>query len=451
MEAQLKKSDSRHAIDEGTLDAVKIGAAESYLSALGVFLGASPIQLGMLATLPPLIGAMCQSAGVAAMEFVQSRRSLLVSFTRAQAFLVFLIALLPLFFSPGLQAAGFLILFTVLYHLTIGIIQPVWNSLVGDLIPPEQRGGFFSARNTRMALATFLSMILAGQVLSISKEYSHPAYGFLVIFLLSAFARFSCSWFSAKLANPIRLTERSSKFTFWQFISKWRHSNFVRFVIFVASMQFAVNIAGPFFSLYLLRDLGFSYSQFTAIIAALFASQFVVMRFWGSIADQFGNKKILAVCAWPMALNPFLWFISGNIYWLLVAQFICGLFWAGFNLSIASFVFDVATPQKLARCVAYQAIVTGTFVFIASLLGGALIEYGGAFLVFDHGFDTPHSPLFTVFFLSGILRLGVAIFLLKGFKEVRNVKHISHKELYLRIVSIRPLTGLAFGVFGKGK
>jgi MFS family permease len=440
----LSTRSSKSLVREGLLDAAKMGASETYLGAFGVFLGGAPLQIGALATLPPLIGAIVQVIGMRLSEYAKSRRNVLSHLMQLQALLLLPIASIPFLFDSGSTAVTALIGVVVLYHVTIGMIAPIWNSLVGDLLPPLSRGEFFGFRNKWMAIVTFSAVVIAGQTIHWFDKFGLDALGFVIVFLLSAVARsFSARAFRG--VDDVALhVPNESKFTFWQFLSRAKYSNFVRFVLFVSCMNFAASISGPFFAMYMLQDLSLSYSDYTVVVAAAVLAQFVVMRSWGLMSDQFGNRTILKVCGSLVTLNPVLWLISSNFWWVLFIQFYSGIFWAGFTLAAANFVFDAVTPPKRARCVAYQAIVNGVLVFFGSFVGGWVVHLVPMSWVAHLGVWVPHSKFLALFVLSGALRLCVMLFLFPAFKEVRQVESIRSHQLLIRVTSLRPLWGGTF-------
>lgn len=448
----LKGSTGRSLVREGAFDAVKIGAAESYLGAFGVFLGGTPLQIGALATLPPLFGAMLQTIGVKLVERVQSRRTVLSYLMHAQGVLLLPIALLPFFAASSHQAVILLIALTVLYQATIGIIAPVWSSLAGDLIPAEARGQFFGYRNRTMSVATFLALLAAGEVIHQFSKVEYTALGFLVVFMISGFARVLSALAFKGIDDPPLHVPEDSKFTFWQFISRVKYSNFVRFVLFVSTMNFAVAVAGPFFAMYMLKDLALSYMQYTTIIASAVVAQFVVIRAWGRLSDQFGSKKILKVCGWMVATNPIWWLVSDQVWFLVLLQCWSGFFWAGFSLAAANFVFDAVSPPKRARCIAYQGIVNGVLVCAGSITGGVLVTYLPHEQLPHVGLWVPNSPFLILFSLSGLIRLIVMSLLFPAFREVRAVQRIRSHEILIRVSSLRPMSGATFAfVSGRGR
>lgn len=440
----LTSRSSKSLVREGLLDAAKMGATETYLGAFGVFLGGVPLQIGALATLPPLIGAILQAVGMRLSERAKSRRTVVARLMQLQALLLLPIALIPFLFDSGGKAVTALIGVVVLYHITIGLIAPIWNSLVGDLLPPLSRGEFFGFRNKWMAIVTFSAVILAGQTIHWCSEFGFEAWGFVLVFLFSAAARtFSAKAFRGVDDVALHVPDES-KFTFWQFIGRAKYSNFVKFVFFVSCMNFSASISGPYFAMYMLQDLSLSYSDYTFVVAAAVLAQFVVMRSWGMMSDQFGNRTILKVCGTLVAFNPVLWLISSNFWYVVFIQFYSGIFWAGFTLAAANFVFDAVTPPKRARCVAYQSIVNGTLVFSGSFVGGWIVHMVPMSWVEHLGVWVPHSKFLALFALSGLMRMCVMLFLFPAFKEVRQVESIRSHQLLIRVTSLRPLWGGTF-------
>jgi MFS family permease len=212
-------------------------------------------------------------------------------------------------------------------------------------------------------------------------------------------------------------------------------------------INLGVSFSAPYFSLYMLRDLGLDYMAYTFVIAIGNISQFLTFRHWGRISDRFGNKKILNLCGWGMSLVPILWLGPPNILFFVFIQIYGGIIWSGFNLAIANFLFDAVTPPKRARCVAYQGLMNGIAVFTGSLIGGLTASHLPESITIGPIFWKPVSMLLMVFLISGIIRFIAAYIFLKKFKEVREVEPISEGELIFRISHIRPIAGATFSLF----
>jgi MFS family permease len=442
------RNPSLHAsIRDGVSHAFMLGSGENYLGVFGIFLHATTLQVGLLSTLPQFFGAVMQWAGAASMERLRSRRKAILSGAIVQAVSLLLIAILSLIPLRPADAVTLLLGLMVIYHGANGVAVPIWNSLMGDLVPSGIRGRFFGSRNRLTGMSTFGALLLAGATLHILKLADRAAFGFMIIFTAAFVARVNSARWLAKHEDPEFAISPEQAFTLGQFLRRSPRSNFARFVFFFAAINFGVAFSSPYFALYMLRDLHFSYIEFTIVTGMATVSQFLTFRYWGELTDPFGSKKILNLCGWGVAIVPMLWLVSSQIVYLLIIQIFSGLVWSGFNLASANFMFDAVSPPKRARCVAYQGLVNGFFVLAGSLAGGVAAGH------LPEGFQlgpwtwTPPFMLPVIFLLSGLLRLLAAVIFLPRFNEVRPVEPIRHREILFRVSQIRPIAGATFSIF----
>jgi len=441
----------RYSILDGLGGSISQGSGETYLSAFGIFLKAAPLQVGLLATLPPLIGALLQGFGVWLMERFLRRRQILVILAAILSLIWLPVALLPVVLGPGGKTVTILILLICLYFALAGFAAPIWNSLIGDLVPSNSRGRYFGFRSRKCGLAVFLAMILAGQVLHIFEKAGLAEFGFLLIFLMAAFGRVMSSYWLSKYDDPPLHVSAEDRFSFIDFLRRAPASNFAKFAFFIATINLAVNFAGPYFAVYMLRQLNFSYLQYTLIGASAVIAQFLTLQHWGYLCDRFGNKKILNVTAVGVALSPIMWLFSAQTWYLVLIQLYGGFVWAGFNLAVGNFLFDAVSPPKRARCAAYQAIINGIFVLCGALLGGWYASHVPAASLAEKLWILPPSVYFQLFLISGLMRLAAAAVFLPLFAEVRPVEAIHHPKLIFQILHLRPLSGATFGPLSNGR
>jgi MFS family permease len=159
------------------------------------------------------------------------------------------------------------------------------------------------------------------------------------------------------------------------------------------------------------------------------ASIFTIGR-WGKIADKTGNLKVIKVSAFFIATIPLWWFVNHHPAYLLFVQIMSGCVWVGFNLCAVNFVYDAVTPAKRTRCLAYYNVCNGLAICLGSLAGGFLARN----LPLLGGYR-----LLSLFLFSSMCRFTVA-FLMRGIiKEVRQVEHISNRDLFYSMVGLRPM------------
>lgn len=438
----LSQPNQRDSLDASVRDAMgyatMVGAAETYLSAFGIFLKISTVQIGLLSALPPFLGACAQLLSVRLLDFIPSRRQLIVFGARLQALSLLPIALLPFLFADTRDAAPWLIGLVIIYHMAVGIAAPIWSSLIGDLVPFELRGRFFAFRNQRAGIATLAAVTLAGCTLHLFDGLGATAWGFVLILLVAMLARLRSAFWITRHEDPIYSAPRSSYFSFFQFVRRIRHSNFTRFVFFVSLINGAAAFSAPYFAIYMLRELQFPYIEYTLVTAAATVSGILALQHWGSLVDTFGSKRILSFCSFGVSIVPALWLFSAHPLFLILVQLYSGFVWAGFNLAAATFMFDAVSPPKRARCAAYQAVVNATCVLLGSLLGGYIAEHLPRTLSLVFTEWTPASPFLLIFLASGMMRLSTSLLFLRRFNEVRPIEEPRSLGMVFQSLHFKP-------------
>ena len=443
-----KKTYSRslaYAIKDGIYFAIMGGAGESYISPFAIFLKLTNSQIGLLASIPQLLGAFMQLLSVGLLKRLKNRMPLIIYGVIAQALSWIPLLILPLIFQP--YAPILLIISVTAYYIFGNLSTPPWNSLMGDIVPESTRGAYFGYRNRIMSIYSLGAIALGGLLLHGTAKTGKPWIGFSVLFVSAVIARLLSAYSLSRMENPYYHIDDKNDFSLIEFFAGFRHSTFVRFVIYTGLMHFSVMLAGPFFAVYMLRDLKFSYLQFMIAAAVAVLMQYFTLHNWGKFGDKFGNRKVLEITGLTLPIVPVLWLFTDNFYFILVIQMLAGLTWAGFSLSMANFIYDAIPSPRLAKCVAIFNILNACGIFLGGSLGGWLSGYlPGSISIFDIRIHII-SNLQWLFLISGILRLIVSLIFLPTIMEIREVEPITFKELIIRVSSIKPLSGLKFDLF----
>src|SRR5919106_493475 len=134
-------------------------------------------------------------------------------------------------------------------------------------------------------------------------------------------------------------------------------------------MSFAVNLAGPNFTLYQLRELGMGYFTFVALEAvSAFATLFAVTH-WGQAADRVGNRKILLLTSFLIPFLPLLWIPTTNLLYLGMVLAFSGVAWAGFNLCSVNYLYDATRQGNRVRYLSYFNAGMGIAAGMGALTG----------------------------------------------------------------------------------
>ncbi len=444
-EQQVEKS-LQHSLKDAGAYAVMVGMGETYLSAFALFLRASVPQIGLLASLPPLLASLVQLFSAWLGRWTGHRKMIVLAGASIQASAWLPIIALP--FVIREHAVTALIVCVILYYCGAHLSAPQWSSMMGDIVPTRRRGRFFARRTRIVSLVTFVSLTTGGLALQLSSGGEATAIGFIVLFSIAMLARFVSVYHLSKMHDPrgqVAVLEVPADRGWWQ---RLRHSNFARFSIFFALVQFSVAIASPYFTVYMLRDLQYSYVAFTANTGMAILAQFLTLNQWGRISDVFGNRRILSATGIMIPLMPILWVVSSNFWYLLVIQVLSGFAWAGFTLSASNFLYDLIARDKRATYLAIHNVLASIGIFAGAMLGGFL----GANLpvsieAFGHTFAWA-SPLLGVFVISTVARAIIVTLLVPKIREVRNVRPISFTDLIFRVTRVNALAGVFFDIVG---
>lgn len=352
-----------------------------FLIAFALELGASNIIIGLLAAIPAL-AELVQIPSVGLIEKFRNRRIITIVTSVMSRGLWIVIALIPFLFSP-VAGVYCLVLFLILYSCISSVKHCCWKSWMKDLIPDEILGLFFSRRMAlSFALATVLSLS-ASFFLDIwqSNNQNTPVYGYSIIFLAGSLIGLAGTYFLIKTPEPRMITTPGiplrHRLTEW-----YSDVNFRNLIIFLSLWCFAVNLAAPFLTVYLLKRLSL---DITIVILLSIVSQVCsIMSFplWGNIADRFSNKSVLNV-AGPLFLLCFLALTFTNLPnphaltmpLLVIIHIIMGLSTAGVTLAAGNIGLKLAPKGSATSYLAGISIFTALAAGISPIIGGYFVDH----------------------------------------------------------------------------
>lgn len=427
----------RYGIREGAFQALMQGGGENYLSAFALLLHATPFHIGLLSALPQLVGTWAQLLSVKVLTKLRHRRPLILGGAAVQAMMW--LPLLALALLAPANGPWLLIACAIAYYASGHFAVPAWNSLMADLIHPDGRGLYFARRAKTMAFMSFSMLCVSGLILHWADAHRLLWVGFAIIFLAAALARSLSTYCLTRIDEPVAAPTREAEFQILEFLRHEKGSNFRRFLLFSSLMHVCVLMSGPYFVVYMLRDLHFTYLEYTIWLAAGATGQFLTYKPWGRLGDRYGNKKLLVVTGFLVPVLPVLYLFSTDLRYVTAVNFSGGVVWAGLGLGLQNYVFDAVRPEDRAKGVALWNTLNAIGWFCGALLGSWLATVLPRELTLL-GWSRPlASNLQLVFCLSGLGRLLVSLGLLGTFQETRRVEDISHRELAAELPLVKPL------------
>lgn len=158
--------------------------------------------------------------------------------------------------------------------------------------------------------------------------------------------------------------------------------NFRRLITFLGTWNLAVNLAAPFFTVFMLTMLHMDMTMVMGLSVVLLVPNVLLIGVWGRYADLFSNKTILAVCGPMFILAIFAWtfvmFPDQHRYTLhmlvaihLVAiHVLMGVATAGVTLASGNIGFKSASKGEATAYLAVLSLVNALAAGLAPICGG---------------------------------------------------------------------------------
>ncbi|OIO27123.1 hypothetical protein AUJ14_00260 [Candidatus Micrarchaeota archaeon CG1_02_55_22] len=419
-------------IKDGAAFSVMAGFGDSYRAPFALALGASAAQVGLLTSIPQLLASLAQPFAYKFNYAFTNRKKFVLDMVTLHALAWPLMLFIPLALSDFKVEA--LIALASLYAVFGAIANPAWSSWMAELVPEEKRGGYFGKRNEILVAALLVSMIAGGVILGFAQNALF--WGFGILFVTAFIARLVSRHYLSKMIEPLPLEARVPYFGPIDYFRRDRRHPMKTFTLFLFFTNFTVNVAAPFFVVYMLRDLGFDYFTFTFIISAGMVARFLSNSYWGKLTDKYGNRIILRATGILIAVVPFLWLFTPDYRVLALVEMFSGFAWAGFELATFNYIISVNSREKTANMVANHNFYNGLGIVAGAAIGSLLtVAFAGQEFFWMGG-------LLLVFLASGLLRLLVAAYFLPRIRDNRLTLGVSEREFFWKATAVYPTRGL---------
>ena len=403
-------------IKEGCAAGVSSSIGETYITPMALAVNTQPLQIGFLNSIPGIAGPLAQLFGSKLMESL-SRKKIVMLFVLMQALLWIPIGLLAVLVHFNILTSNAPIYLIIAYTIVViagSVAHPAWFSWMGDLVPASDRGKYFSLRNRAIGTTGLVTVLAGAFMLDLFKTQGYILLGFALLFAIASTSRMISYILLGKQYSPKFRVLKRDYFSFWQFMKKM--DNYGKFSIYLAFFNGAIMIASPFFAVYMLQYLKFSYVTFMIISISSTVVYLLSIPIAGKFSDRYGNVKLMHVANVLFILTPILWIFIKNPFWLIgIPQVISGLANAAFIIAATNFNYDAVSPEKRGLCVSYNNILVGAGMFIGPIIGGLIVNY-------YH--PSALNPYLFLFGVAAFFRLVVGLIFLPGIKEVKKIKYI---------------------------
>lgn len=362
------KCDLRASMIDGAAFGGMVGFGETYLPAFALAAGLGEMVAGLTGSLPLLAGGVMQLISPHAVRQLRSHRRWVVACAAIQA-LVFI----PLVIASitGTATAGVVLLSAAVYWAAGLATGPAWNTWIGSLVPGALRARFFARRTWVSQACVFAGFLGGGLLLQATSERGLQA--FALLFTLAGLCRLvsvvALYWHSEPV--PMHATMKQIP---WRRV--WHHlqaSSGGKLLLYLVVVQAAVQMAGPFFTPFMLQKLQFGYGELAGLLSLAFLAKVFSLAWWGRVARIIGARNLLWIGGVGIVPLSFGWVVSQDLAWLGVVQIVSGVLWAAYELAFFLLFFESIPDEERTSVLTFYNLLNAIAWVCGSLLGAALL------------------------------------------------------------------------------
>jgi MFS family permease len=350
------------------------------LTAFAMHLGASNIMVGVLAS-APFLSQLLQLPAILLVERTRTRKRIAVLTSIAGRLMLAVMAGAALFVSP---ASLWIFLVAQFVLCGLGAVGScAWNAWLRDLAPESRLGQVFARRTLWLTGISLILGLAAAMALQLTPAGSQARnLIFAAMFAAGCVTGLISARVVAAMPEPQMPPAAGSSRLYDLLRRPLSDANFSRLLVFVASWQFAVNLATPFFTVFIVRQLRFDVSFVLVLSVVSQIANLLALRLWGTLSDRFANKSVLAVCA-PVYVFAIVAMIGASqladrtliAAWLVLLHGLMGASVAGVTLASTNIALKLSPKGEATAYVAANAMVIALAAGLAPILGGMLAEF----------------------------------------------------------------------------
>jgi MFS family permease len=363
------------------IDAIGVGTAGAAAPFLPVFLtrlGASPVQVGLLTSMPGFTGFFL---ALWVGRFLQRQRNVVPWFSIARLLVISTYALTGLipFFVPDNILIPVILLIWALATLPQTMVSVGFSVVMNAVSGPEGRYELMSRRWSILGLTTAVTVAIAGQVLDSIGFHLNYQLVFLGLSLGGLISYYFSSRIKIPDTEPVHISTKGSILSslrdYYHLVR--REPAFVSFTLKRFVYLFGITLGTPLFPLYFVRQLKASDAWIGLLYTAQTAVLVVGYFFWSRQSRRRGSRFVLLATTLAVSLYPGLVALTKDQTLIFVYATLAGIFQAGIDLVFFDELMRTIPPRysptfvSLAQSAQYLASI------VAPLVGTYLSEHIG--------------------------------------------------------------------------
>lgn len=374
----------------------------AFLSGYIGYLGADDSLNGIIGSVPVLLCSLQMFSSVV-LENLRQKKFLIACFALIHRLLLSSIFFVPLAVNGNGGRLAAVVAIYVVAHFFGAFIGTGTGSWLLSLVPETIRGTYLGRKDAFAFGFTTVLSLLCGRILDWLRGGRQDLIGYYVIGLFVLSIAFTDFWCLSSIKEPPQEPHRRSLKA--AVVDPLLDGEYRKVIGLYMFWNLALQVAGPFFSVYMVTGLSLDYTYITFLGLISSSVRVVAACLWGRLADKTSWLHAARLSMLLLGLVHASWLFMTPATCLIlqpILQALSGAAWGGIAIAVFSLQYQYAPADKRVSYVSANSSYAGLFGFFATLLGAFLLKLLpdvriGSFTV---------TGMQMIFLLSGVLIMG---------------------------------------------
>jgi MFS family permease len=403
-------------------------------------LGATAFDFGVIASLASLVIVFQVVSGMLTAR-IRRRKPVWMAVCISHRLLFALVLAAPFLFEDQRWRIWWIIGVLFVHDALAQLSAPMWLSWMADLLPPDSLNRMWGVRLRAVTAAQVAASVIAALVIGYFEGRDQVILGFTILAAVGILAGVADILLFIPVPEPPNECPPDPRV--WKVISQpLRDRTYRPFFVFMLYWHFAMMLAAPFFTVYMISSLRMPALQAQLINTGVLVGQMLASPFWGHFCDVYGVRPAIQLSLTLKTFTIFGFIVVPPIPAVYHPAFavilvLDGMMNAGLALGMQGAMLQASPRQNRAMYIAtVNFLAVGLAGIVSPLVGGTLIDLapGAVWPAGAWQFNFYH----VVFALSVLVRLG-AIPLAARIPSHRN---ISTGDALRDLLRVNPITVL---------
>jgi Na+/melibiose symporter-like transporter len=348
----------------------------AFLAGLANYMGATDEFNGIIGAIPVFAGVVQLFSGVV-FEKLEKRKLLISISCLFFRLLLGIMFFIPFIFKVTDTRLALLASTYGLAYLFASFISPPANNWIVSLTPEYMRGSYLAKKDAYSL--TFLTIItlIVGKALDIFRLANKEYYGFIFLGIIVMSMAISNFYFLSSIKEP-KAEVMSNTFKLKDiFLKPIQDEKFRVIIILFVLWNIGLQIAGPFFAVYMVTGLKLSYSyiMFMGVLSSI--ARIFMVPYWGKLAD---NKSWVTCTKYSIGLLAIIhttwFFVNHTTAWIMVPilHILSGIAWGGINMALFNIQFIFSPKEGRTIYLGVNAAYGGVLGFLSTIIGSFILR-----------------------------------------------------------------------------